>query len=291
MLPPAKDGAGWKSINRHGGTMEFAVLGTLMARDGEVDCTPSAPKLRRVLATLVVCANKLVLAETLAEELWQDHPPITAMATLQTYVYQLRKALGSDGRDRSGVIRTQTDPSGYVLAVNPEQVDLVRFRNLLRKGRRALEEHHPDHAAEVLRQALSLWRGPAFGGVCSGPVLEAHAVHLEEERMNALELRIDADLITGGHRELISELKSLTVAHPLHERFQSRLMIALYLSSRRGEALESFHRHRHILRDELGLEPNPEIQHIQQQILNSEPTSWYGVDLVYPPSLIGHLTQ
>jgi DNA-binding SARP family transcriptional activator len=266
--------------------MEFAVLGTLMARDGEVDCTPSAPKLRRVLATLVLCANKLVLTETLAEELWQDHPPATAMATMQTYVYQLRKALGSDGRDRDGVIRTQTDPPGYVLGVSPENVDLARFRKLLREGRRALEEHRPDHAAEVLRQALSLWRGPALGGVCSGPVLEAHAVRLEEEHMDALELRIDADLITGGHRELIPELKSLTIAHPLHERFQSRLMIALYLSARRGEALESFHRHRHILQDELGLEPNPEIQRIQQQILNSEPTSWHEADRVYLPSLL-----
>ena len=173
------------------------------------------------------------------------------------------------------MIRTQTDPPGYVLEVNPEQVDLVRFRHLVRDGRMALREHHPGRASEVLHQALSLWRGPVFGGVCSGPVLESHALHLEEERMNALELRIDADLSTCGHRELISELKSLTTAHPLHEPFQGRLMIALYLSSRRGEALESFHRHRHILRDELGLEPNPEIQRIQQQILKSEPTSYH----------------
>ena len=116
------------------GTMEFAVLGTLMVRDGDVDRTPSAPKLRRVLATLLFRSNKLVLAETLAEELWQHDPPPTAMATLQTYVYQLRKALGSDGRDRDGMIRTQTDPSGYVLTVNPEQLDLVRFRSLLREA-------------------------------------------------------------------------------------------------------------------------------------------------------------
>lgn len=212
--------------------MEFAVLGTLMARDGDVDSTPSAPKLRRVLATLLLRVNKLVLAEALAEELWQNDPPPTAIATLQTYVYQLRKAFGSDGRDRDGMIRTQTDPSGYVLTVNPEQLDLVRFRNLLREGRRALEEHRPDQASEVLHNALSLWQGPALGGVCTGPVLEADAVYLEEERMNALELRIDADLCIGGHRELISELKSLTAAHPLNEWFQSRLMIALYLSSR-----------------------------------------------------------
>lgn len=267
--------------------MEFAVLGTLMARDGDVDCTPSAPKLRRVLAALLLRSNKLVLVEALAEELWQNDPPATAMATLQTYVYQLRKALGSDGRDRDGMIRTQTDPSGYVLTVDPEQVDLVRFRNLLSEGRRALEEHRPDRASEVLHKALSLWQGPALGGVCIGPVLEADAVYLAEERMNALELRIDADLCIGGHRELISELKSLTAAHPLHEWFQSRLMIALYLSSRRGEALETFHRHRHILRNELGLDPHPEIQRLQQEILNSEPTSWHGADRVYPSPLIG----
>ena len=106
--------------------------------------------------------------------------------------------------------------------------------------------------------------------------------------MNALELRIDADLCIGGHRELISELNSLTAAHPLHEWFQSRLMIALCLSSRRGEALETFHRHRHILRNELGLDPHPEIQRLQQEILNSEPTSWHGADRVYPSPLTGH---
>lgn len=289
-LPPPATGRilRWERDHSMWGTMEFAVLGTLMAKDGDVDRTPSAPKLRRVLATLLFRSNKLVLAEALAEELWQNDPPPTAMATLQTYVYQLRKALGSDGRDRDGMIRTQTDPSGYVLTVNPEQLDLARFRSLLREGRRALEEHRPDRASEVLHNALSLWQGPALGGLCTGPVLEADAVYLEEERMNALELRIDADLCMGGHRQLISELKSLTAAHPLHEWFQSRLMIALYLSSRRGEALETFHRHRHILRDELGLDPHPEIQRLQQEILNSEPTSWQGADRVYPSPLIGH---
>ncbi|MET8951058.1 AfsR/SARP family transcriptional regulator [Streptomyces sp. NPDC004393] len=262
--------------------MEFAVLGTLMAREGDVDCTPSAPKLRRVLATLLLRANKLVLTETLAEELWQHNPPPTAMATLQTYVYQLRKSLGADGRDREGMIRTRTDPSGYVLNVDPEKVDLVRFRTLLGQGRRALEEHRPERASDLLHRALSLWQGPVFGGVRSGPVLEGHAAYLEEERMNALELRIDADLRIGRHRELVSELKSLTVAHPLHEWFQSRLMIALHLSSRRGEALETFHRYRHVLQEELGLEPNHEIQQVQRDILNCEPTSWYGIDRVYP---------
>ena len=148
--------------------MEFAVLGTLMAKDGDVDRTPSAPKLRRVLATLLFRSNKLVLAEALAEELWQNDPPPTAMATLQTYVYQLRKALGSDGRDRDGMIRTQTDPSGYVLTVNPEQLDLARFRSLLREGRRALEEHRPDRASEVLHNALSLWQGPASAACAPG---------------------------------------------------------------------------------------------------------------------------
>ncbi|MBV6696692.1 AfsR/SARP family transcriptional regulator [Kitasatospora aureofaciens] len=249
--------------------MDYSVLGTLAARDGEIDRTPSAPKLRRVLATLLLRANKLVLAETLAEELWQDNPPSSATATLQTYIYQLRKSFGSDARSRESIIRTRTEPSGYVLSADPDHLDLVRFQILVREGRRALETNRPHQASSVLREALDLWQGPVFGGVVCGPVLQSHATFLEEERMNALEMRIDADLQLGQHRELVSELKTLVVAHPLHEWFHSRLMTALHWSSRQGEALDVYQCYRRRLRDELGLEPGLEMQRAQQDILNA----------------------
>jgi DNA-binding SARP family transcriptional activator len=188
------------------------------------------------------------------------------LTTLQTYIYQLRRLLGP--AEESVLV---TRPAGYLLRVESGAVDLERFERLVQEGHAALDAGDAAHALQILREALAQWRGPALADVVAGPFLSAQAARLEESRISALEQRIDAELQLGLHRELIGELKSLVVAHPLRERYHAQLMVALYRSGRRVEALESYQRLRTVFVDELGLEPSPELQLLQQQVLSVDP--------------------
>ena len=254
--------------------MIFRMLGSFEVIRGDEVITPSAPKLRQVLALLAIQANRVVPTRQLIDELWEEQPPPSSATTLQTYIYQLRKVLNvGDARPgiRPGPISLQTRLGGYLLGVPEESIDIRTFELLAAAGRRQLEEGQVERAAGTLRQALGLWRGSALADVSVGPVLQADLVRLNESRYSIHELRIDADLALNRHHELISELTGYTAQHPTHEGLHARLMLALYRAGRRSEALRLFQRIRSVLADELGLEPGPELQHLQRQILSAEP--------------------
>jgi SARP family transcriptional regulator, regulator of embCAB operon len=249
--------------------MQFSLLGTLEVLEDDRSLTPTAAKPRQVLALLTVNASAMVSAEQLIDELWPDGPPTRAKTTVQTYVYQLRKLLGRSFVSSRGKEVLVTRPAGYVLAVPREHVDIFRFQRLVEDGRNALRRGDPSRASDLLREALGLWRGPVLADVCRGPNLEGHTAFLEELRMEALSLRIEADLETRRHREIVGELRLLVTMHRLHEWLYVRLMQALHRSGRRGEALEVYQQLRRLLEEELGLEPSSDAKQLQHQILAS----------------------
>ncbi|ETK36543.1 AfsR/SARP family transcriptional regulator [Microbispora sp. ATCC PTA-5024] len=225
---------------------------------------PPGPKVRQVLALLLMRPGQVVPVETLVEELWEDAPPRTALQSLHTHVYRLRRLLGADGDPPAPLL---TEPTGYVLQVAGEQVDAERFRRLAERGAAEIARGETAEGAAVLREALALWRGRPLGNVACGPVLTRHLAQLEEARIRALELRIEADMRLGRHRELVGELRGLVAASPLNEWFHARLIETLHRVGRRGEALTAFHDLRRVLDRELGLEPSPEVHRLQREIL------------------------
>src|ERR1700722_19638545 len=247
--------------------MEFRLLGALEVINNNINLTPSAPKLREVLALLVLRNNQLVQIDTLMDELWGENPPLSALSTLQTYIYKLRKILF----DQSDDVTLVTKPAGYLALIPPENVDVRRFEKALAEGLKAIEREDSPASAKTLALALDMWRGRALADVQPGNVLAGHVTRLEESRLTAVELRIEAELKLGRHVELISELKELTAANPYHEGIHNKLILALYRAGRRGEALEIYQRLRSVLVEELGVEPSPQTMRMQQCVLSSDP--------------------
>jgi DNA-binding SARP family transcriptional activator len=246
--------------------MEFRVLGSLQVCADGVEVTPSAPKLRGVLAFLVFRHNQVIPVTTLIDELWGEDPPRSALSTLQTYMYKLRKLLDEAG----GGDMLVTKPTGYLAAIPPEGIDVCRFERYVAEGRHAFDQGDALRASEILSRALSMWRGPALADVATGERLSAHVIGIEECRLVALELRLEADLRLGRHRELVSELKELASTHPLHEALHAMLMVALSRSGRRIEALDTYQLFRRTLVDELGLEPGPMLRNLQSALLSDD---------------------
>jgi class 3 adenylate cyclase len=214
--------------------------------------------LRALLAFLLLHANELISSDRLIDEVWGPDPPKTAGASLQNYVSRLRKAIGPE------LIVSQ--PSGYVLRVDPQHFDLARFERLVAEARDApLPER-----AEKLRAALALWRGRALEDLAFEPFIRDDAGRLEEARLEALEERIDADLAVGMGHDLVVELEALVEEHPLRERFRAQLMLALYRAGRQAEALQAYQDARRVLMDELGLEPSEELRALEQAILQHD---------------------
>ncbi|MFF8993454.1 BTAD domain-containing putative transcriptional regulator [Streptomyces sp. NPDC014983] len=243
--------------------------------------TPSAAKLRAVLATLLAQCNTVVSTHSLIDELWGAEPPRTATTTLQVYVSQLRKALLAV----SGETPAESDPAqplltrspGYLLRVAPGELDLSAFETLRAEGRAAYGRGEYEAASQTLSRALDLWTGPALSGIPHGPALQSSAIRLNELRTEVLEQRISADLRLGLHQELIGELMALAHEHPLRETLHGHLMVALYRSGRQSDALRAHQRVRRSLVDELGVEPGPGLRGLQERILACDPSlAWRG---------------
>jgi SARP family transcriptional regulator, regulator of embCAB operon len=216
----------------------------------------------------VLHANRVVHLDLLIEELWGANPPKSAVTTAQTYIHHLRKITLPEKSDTAGSLIITKAP-GYVLSIDPKQVDSFVFQRRVWQGRKNLESGDATEAARVFRQALEMWRGPALADVAPGRILEAQVVTLEEQRLRALELRIQADLQLGLHRELIGELRSLVASHPLNEWFHGQLIATLSHAGRRNDALQTYQNLRATLSGELGLEPSPELQRLQREVLSS----------------------
>jgi WD40 repeat protein/DNA-binding SARP family transcriptional activator len=219
------------------------------------------PKQRLVLAHLLIRANQAVPVDTLISEIW-DEPPATARGSVQSYVSHLRKALGAGRIDGNG--------QGYVLHVEPHEVDRSRFEALV-VGAGRLRPTDPAAAAAMLREALDLWRGPPFADLADVPSLQPEITRLTEARIAAVEDRIAAELDAGAPRDVVGELEALTAEHPLRERLWELLIIALYRSGRQADALQAYERARLRLADELGIDPSEELQTLHQRVLRQDP--------------------
>lgn len=266
--PGARErGGGQREAGQGAGALRVRVLGPLEVRAQEEDRTPTAPMARRVLAVLLLNANRLVSNSTLIEELWETDPPRLARKTVQTYVYQLRKALHCPVHPCE---RIRTGPNGYRIDLRPGELDLWEFEHGVRRARTALSEGDPGTAATLLREALALWRGEPYAGLETGPLLSAQLPPLADLRLSALESRITADLQLGRHRALTGELRQLTADHPLNEEFTAHLMTAAHRSGQRATALEAFARLRRRLVDELGIEPSEHLQRLQREVLTAQ---------------------
>jgi DNA-binding SARP family transcriptional activator len=229
--------------------------------------SPRGPKVRAVLALLLLGGNQVVDVNTLATDLWDGAAPEGMLTTLRTHVYHLRKMLRTESGTPALADRLITRPSGYLFELERDELDSEVFSRLVARGRTLLHEGWAEDAAQTLRTALALWRGPALTDVVAGRVLSRHVVSLDELRLVALEARIEADLLLGRHRELVPELRGLVTGHPLNEWLRARLVEALHRCGRRDDALAVIRDLRAVLNEELGLELSGEIARLQQEIL------------------------
>ena len=245
--------------------LEFRVLGPLEISEGGQARPLAGTKQKALLAALLLHPGEAVSSDRLVEALWGEEPPEKAQNALQAHVSQLRKVLGS----AAGELVTQAP--GYVLRISPEQLDAARFERLATEGRRALADGDPRAGADTLREALSLWHGPALADLAYEAFAQEHIARLEEARLAALEDRLEADLEVGRHGEIVAELEALTATHPFRERLRCQLMLALYRSGRQAEALAVYQGTRMMLSEELGLEPGPQLRELNGAILNQSP--------------------
>jgi DNA-binding SARP family transcriptional activator/DNA-binding MarR family transcriptional regulator len=258
-----------------GDGLQLGLLGPLTLHRGACPITPSAPKLRQVLSLLALQANSVTRVDQLVEELWEESPPPSALTTVQTYIYQLRKLLKlSDNAPEAGgddpVLLSH--PGGYLLQLRSlADIDAFLFEQLAERGRQELLSGQVQAASDTLRGALALWRGAALEGVATGPLLYAQVTRLEERKRTVLGLRIEADLQLGRHQEITGELASLVSAEPTREDFSAKLMLALYRCGRRADALQVYQRIRTTLVEELGLDPAAELQRLHQLMLAADP--------------------
>ncbi|MEX0629472.1 MAG: BTAD domain-containing putative transcriptional regulator [Chloroflexota bacterium] len=240
--------------------MEFRILGPLEVIDRGAALALGGPRQRLVLAFLILEANRVVSTDRLIDQIWGDEPPDGARQALFSYVSRLRKLLGAG--------RIQARPPGYILVAGRDEIDALRFADLLDGANRA-----PDRETAVARltEALGLWRGGALSDLVDYDALRPAITRLEEQRLSALEDRTEAEIDLGRHRESVPVLEGLTQEYPLRERFWTLLILALYRSGRQGDALAAFHRARTTLVEELGIDPSPELRRVHEQVLQQDP--------------------
>lgn len=245
--------------------VRFRILGPIEVWSGQSWSGITAPKWRALLATLLLNPGQVVSTDRLIAEVWGDQPPGGAANLISVYVLRLRRKLD----DPDGRVLTTRAP-GYQLLLEPGDLDAGRFEALVGQGRQALSAGSFRRAAEVLAEALALWRGPALADVPPFELVTAEAARLEETRLAALELRIEADIGCGQHAQLVPELRRLVSDHPLREALWSLLIRALDAAGRRAEALTAYGQAREVIAEELGVDPGPELQRLYQVMLTAD---------------------
>ncbi|MEW9533760.1 BTAD domain-containing putative transcriptional regulator [Microbispora sp. NPDC049125] len=249
--------------------MLYSVLGPLRVIDEGTARTPSAGKVRVLLATLLMHVGDVVSTTELMEEIWGSAPPRRADAAIHVYVSHARKLLNATTRGRSDRIVTRAP--GYLLELGDDQLDSSAFERAFDEGRAQFDQRRYFDASDTFGCALGMWGGSVLTNVEMGPSLRVRTIRLEEMRLIALELKMNADLALGRHQEVSRQLAGLTREHPMREAFHGQFMLALYRSQRQAEALRVYLRLRTTLREELGLEPCRPVQELQQAILKADP--------------------
>ena len=245
--------------------MRFRILGPVEVQVDGGWRSIGATKWRTVLAVLLLRAGEVVLTDQLISEVWPENAPATAVNLISVYVLRLRRLIG----DPDGEILV-TRSRGYQLRAGPDDVDAQRFDRLAAQGREALSAGDCQRAASLLIEALDLWQGSrALADVPDSDLVGAAASGLEEARIAALELRINADLGCGRQAQVVAELRSLLAEHRLREGLWALLMRALYSSGRLAEALEAYAQAREVIADELGSDPSAELQQLHEQMLRA----------------------
>jgi DNA-binding SARP family transcriptional activator len=246
--------------------VDYLILGPLQVTSGGNEVPLPRAKQRALVLALLLHANQAVSTDRLIEALWGEAPPATAATALQGHVSKLRKLLPPE--------TLLTRVNGYELRVQPAELDLDRFVGLRAKARAALDGGDPADAALILDEALALWRGAPLSDLDYDAFAQNEIGRLQELRAETLEERIEVELALGRHGEVVAELEALVRAEPFRERRRAQLMLALYRAGRQAEALDVYQEARRRLVDDLGIEPGPALQELQQQILAQDPALW-----------------
>jgi DNA-binding SARP family transcriptional activator len=242
--------------------MHARILGSFQLEEGGRHIPIGGVRQRAVLVSLLLHTNEIVPSEQLLMDLWGEDSPLSAANSLQAAISRLRRVLPPG--------RLITRAPGYALRIFPEELDVSQFEQLVSEGREALTAGAAEQAARALRQALSLWQGPALADFRYEPFAQAEIVRLEELHLTCVEERVEADLALGLASVLVPELQRLVGEHPVRERLRGQLMLALYRDGRQTEALEVYREFRNVLRDELGLDPSPQLRELETAILHHD---------------------
>ncbi len=247
--------------------MLFRILGPVDVTDGDRPLSITARRERAVLLRLLMEPGRPLGPERLVEDLWGDDAPADGRGSLRVLVARLRRRL-AEHEDEPRIV---TGPAGYELRLSvDDELDASRFEALVARSRDEMEGGHPRHAAATLREALGLWRGSALGDLADLDFARPEAVRLDESRLAALEARIEADLACGRAAEMAAELEALCAAHPLREALWGLRMVALYRCGRQADALRAYQDLRHVLAEEVGLEPTPTLARLEASILSGD---------------------
>lgn len=239
--------------------LEFRILGPLEVVGENGPVRLGGAKQRAILAILLLSANRVVSVDRLADDLYAGAAPVTALKQVQRHVSDLRKLLGP--------VAIETRSPGYLLRVAGEGLDLALFERLTAEANDSLLDGEARRAAELLRRALDLWRGPPLADLAYESFAQAPIERLEEMRLAALQLRLEAELSIGRHAEVVAELEQLVREHPLREGLRGQLMLALYRCGRQADALAAYRAARESFVAELGIAPTPALQELERAIL------------------------
>jgi len=272
VTPPEPHAQSAGTPARHVGdaasTLDVRLLGPLELRvDGRPLALPGG-KPKALLAVLLVSRNRVVSSDSLADAIWDGDVPGTFLSTMQVHVSTLRRALRP--LSEPGLLVVTTQSPGYRVAVDDALVDLGRFGRWARAGADLLAAHRYAEAADRLRAALAEWTGPALADLRGLRFADDFAAAVEEERLVALQARIDADMASGMDSAVVGELVSLTGQYPLREPFWIQLITVLYRLGRQADALEAARRIRELLGDELGIDPSPALRDLERKVLRQE---------------------
>ena len=242
--------------------MQFGLLGPIQVLSDGAPLSLGQPKQRVLLGRLLLRRGRFASREELIEAIWGQSPPQSAVGSLHVYVHGLRRLLGAE--------RIESRGTAYRIRVDPGELDLDRFEELVEQARANLDAGEVERAAGAIERALGLWRGPALGDLPSD-MLTAERAHLDELHVSALELQLDIDLAWGKHERVVAQLSTLIAEHRFRERLRELQILALYRSGRQKDALEAYRQAREVLVKELGIEPGPRLRELEGAILRQEP--------------------